>query len=162
MAVRSRRVPCAARIGNQFSLRDGLSHSDRDRLIVSIECMEVAAVIDDDGIAVALHPPRVCYRACRSGTDWMSIIYSKVNARMIAILSCDRVDTVALRASDIHRLTDGGDHRYRRCGGCGKEREEGEHERDEQVHPAHIENLLSKLGLVTMGELCYVKEKRKD
>ena len=124
--------------------------------------MEVAAVIDDDGIAIATDPPRVGYRTCRSGIDRVSVVGGKVNTRMIFVFARNWVDTVALRALDDHRLTDGGDHRYRRCGGCGKEREEGEHERDEQVHPAHIENLLSKLGLVTMGELCYVKEKRKD
>ena len=105
--------------------------------------MEVAAVIDDDGIAIALHPPRVCYRACRSGMDWVSVVGVQVNTRMVGILPCDRVNTVALRARDDHRIN-GGDHRYRRCGGCGKEREEGEHERDEQVHPAHISKTSSQ------------------
>ena len=103
------------------------------------------------GIAIATDPACISDRACCSGIDRVSVVGGKVNTRMIFVFARNWVDTVTLRALDDHRLTDGGDHRYRRCRECGKEREEGEHERDKQVHPAHIENLLSKLGLVTAG-----------
>ena len=114
-----------------------------------IERIEVAAVVNHDGIAIATDPTCISDRACCSGIDRVSVVGGKVNARMIFVFARDRVDTKALRALDDHRLTNGGDHRYRCCGGCREEREERENECDQQVHPAHTGNLLSKLGLVT-------------
>src|SRR3989440_1845366 len=79
MQMRPEAVPGAADVADHLPLRDGLPVRDGDARLVRIARREPAPVIDEDEVAVAVHPARVDDLARGSGVDGRAVSDSDVD-----------------------------------------------------------------------------------
>ena len=111
---------------------DGLPRHDMDLGEMPVERRPAAFMLDDDGIAVAVDPSRVCDDAGSGRDDGRVVILRDVDARMEAACACDGMDAPAERRRDdaARRI----DERRLREGYCRKEQKKQQEQDDFPCH----------------------------
>ena len=97
VAVRSRGVARRALAADEMPRTDGLPRRDMDFLEMPVERRPAAFMLDDDSVAVAVDPARMCDDARSGRDDGCIVVIRDVDARMKTACACDRMDAPAER-----------------------------------------------------------------
>ena len=97
VAVRSRGVARRALPADELPRTDGLSRHDMNLGEMPVERRPAAFMLDDDSVAVAVDPARMCDDAGSGRDDGCIVVIRDVDARMKTACACDRMDAPAER-----------------------------------------------------------------
>ena len=121
VAVRSRGVARRALAADEMPRTDGLPRHDMDFREMPVERRPAAFMLDDDSVAVAVDPARMCDDAGSGRDDGCIVVIRDVDARMKTACACDGMDAPAEgRCDDAARRID---ERRLREDDCRKEQE---------------------------------------